>query len=355
MNEGALLERFRSELAEPDQATIDTARVRFRRAPDAEAPSPRPRRRRARWIVPVAVAAAVVLALVVPALVPLGRPGGPDPAAADLLRRFSTLAAHLPAEPAPKPGQYVYSRTLMTESFLFVSSAGVRFAYTEPVTSTRWLGLDGSGRDVQVWGEPTFASPADRLAYDGYVSSGASKDDKQSFEWGTTTVERYGPGQLGWRDTSQLPTDPASLGKMISDRQIVDGPNGDWESFVLAADLLRDSYARPDLRSALFTYMATLPGIELLGSTRDATGRPGIVLASTHDGSRYEVVFDRSTGKVLEERDVVLTDDGAERVSQNGGPGEYGYARAGSVFYRTTYLVSGAVVDSTSDVPSNPS
>ena len=79
------------------------------------------------------------------------------------------------------------------------------------------------------------------------------------------------------------------------------------------------------------------------------------MLASTHDGSRYEIVFDRSTGKVLEERDVVLTDDGADGVSQNGGPGEYGYARAGSVFYRTTYLVSGAVVDSTSDVPSNQS
>ncbi len=355
MNEGALVERFRADLAEPDEATIETARARFRGAPDAETASRRPRRRRARWIVPAGVAAAVVLALVTPVLVPLGRPGGPDPAAAALLRRFSTLAAHLPAEPAPKPGQYVYSRTLMTESFLFVSGVGLRFSYTEPVTTARWLGLDGSGLDVQVWGEPTFASAADRLAYDAYISSSAAKADKQSFDWGTTTAERYGPGQLGWRDTSSLPTDPVALGKMISDRQIVDGPNGDWESFVLAADLLRDSYARPDLRSALFTYMATLPGIELLGATRDATGRPGIVLASTHDGSRYEVVFDRSTGKVLEERDVVLTDDGADRVSQNGGPGEYGYARAGSVFDRTTYLVSGAVVDSTSDVPSNQS
>ena len=318
MNEGALLERFRVDLAEPDDDQLRQMRASYR-VPAASRPQrlETPRRRR-RWIVPAAVAAAVVLALVVPAIVPLGRPGSADPAAAGLLRRFSTLAAHLPAEPAPKPGQYVYSRTLMTESFLFVSGAGVRFAYTEPVTTTRWLGLDGSGRDVQAWGEPTFDSVADRVAYEGYVSSGDAKSDKQTFDWGTTTVDRYGPGELGWRDTSQLPTDPAVVGKLIADRQIVDGPKGDWESFVLATDLLRDSYARPDLRAALFTYMSTLPGIELLGATHDATGRPGIALASTHDGSRYEVVFDRSTGKVLEERDVVLTDGGAERVLQNG-------------------------------------
>ncbi|HTG46772.1 MAG TPA: CU044_5270 family protein [Actinomycetota bacterium] len=351
MNDLDLLERFRAELADPDDDVGTEARANYRTASaDATIRLGAPRRRR-RWVVPAAVAAAVVLALVLPAVIPLGRPGGPDPAAAALLRKFSTLAAHLPAEPAPLPGQYVYTRSTMTESFLFVSATGVRFAYTVPVTTTQWLGTDASGRQVHVWGQPTFASPQDRAAYEAFRATNDGAAKPWTFEWGTTDDERYGPGQLFWRDTSQLPTDPAALGSMIEDRSIVDGPKGDWESFVLATDLLRDSYARPELRAALFTYMSTLPGIELGGATHDAAGRPGIVLSSTHDGSRYEVVFDRRTGRILEERDVILTDSDADRVSQNGGPGEYGYARAGSVFYRTTYLVSGAVVDSVTDVP----
>lgn len=354
MNEGSLLERFRSELAEPDQATIDTGRARFRRAADAETPSLRPRRRRARWIVPAAVAAAVVLALVVPALVPLGHPGGPDPAAADLLRRFSTLAAHLPAEPTPTPGQYVFTRSTLTQGFLFVSATGVKFAYTVPVSTTSWVGMDGSGRRIQKWGQPTFASAQDRAAYQSFEATSNSGPKPWTFEWGTTDDERYGPGQLGWRDTSTLPADPVALGDLIGDRKVVDGPKGDWESFVLAADLLRDSYARPDLRAALFTYMSTLPGIELGGATHDAAGRPGIVISSTHDGERFEIVFDRRTGKVLEERDVMLTNDGADRVLQNPGPSEYAYARAGSVLDCTTYFVSGAVVDSMDVAPSSP-
>ena len=131
MNEGALLERFRADLAEPDEATIGGARAKF------QARLMRRRRRCGRagvgrgGSIPAAVAAAVVLALLVPALVPIGCPGAPDPAAADLLRRFSTLAAHLPAEPAPKSGEYVYSRTSSIGSYVFVSADGA------PDSSTR--------------------------------------------------------------------------------------------------------------------------------------------------------------------------------------------------------------------------
>jgi hypothetical protein len=352
MNDLELLQRFREELAAPDHVALASAREAYRRAAISDPRKARSPRRRKPWMVPAGVAAAIILALVVPAITPLGGPGAPDPAVAGLLKRFSTIAANLPAEPAPRAGQYIYSETMMTESFVFISGSGTRFVYTAPLTSKRWLGTDGSGRIVETWGEPTFASQGDRAAYEGYVSSGGARSDKQTFDWGTTTDERYAAGELGWRDTSSLPTDPTALGRLIEDRQIVDGPDGDWESFVLAADLLRDSYARPELRAALFTYMATLPGIELVGRTTDATGRPGIALASTHDGERYEVVFDHRTAKVLEERSVALTNDNGDRVLQNGGPGEYAYASAGTTVSRTTYLVSG-VVDSTTDVPPN--
>ena len=351
MNEGALLERFRAELAEPGEATTQAARLRFRHAPDPEASPQRSYRRRARWIVPASVAAAVVLALVVPTLVPLGRPGGPDPAAADLLRRFSTLAAHLPAEPAPKPGQFVYSRTSTSGSYVFVSGDGqTRFVYSVRGTETMWLGPDGSGRQLATTGQPAFPTATDRAAYEAYIASDPSSV-KEWFDWGSTSDQRYSAGELMWRDTSQLPTDPESLGKLIDDRVIVGGPDGDWESFVLAADLLRDSYARPELRAALFTYMSTLPGIEIVGPTKDAAGRPGIALASTHGGYRMSSSSTDGTGKVLEERDIVL--DPEQGIYDNPGPVAAAYARAGGTLYRTTYLVSGAVVDSTTDVPSS--
>jgi hypothetical protein len=90
--------------------------------------------------------------------------------------------------------------------------------------------------------------------------------------------------------------------------------------------------------------MAGLSGIDLLGNTADALGRPGVALASTHDETRYVVLFDRSSGKILEEREVVLQAD--QGVYENPGPGEYAYAYAGQPAYVTTYLNTGEVVNS---------
>ncbi|MDP9331572.1 MAG: CU044_5270 family protein [Actinomycetota bacterium] len=309
-------------------------------------PPPRPRLR-------VTLAAAAVLAVVMVALatlLPMGA-GGPDPAVASLLHRFARIAQHAAAEPAPQPGQYVYTETMAQESYLYVSGDGqYRFVYSVPVTTQQWLGPDGSGRQVNTTGDqPTFPTQADRAAYQAYLASGGLESDKMQFDWGKTTVDRYGPGVMFWRDTSALPTDPVALGQLIDDRQIVGGPDGDWESFVLATDLIRDTYARPELRAALYSYMAGLSGIELVGNTTDALGRPGVGLASSHDGIRHEVIFDRTNGKILEERDVVLDPD--EGVYQNPGPGEFAYANAGQPDYVATYRSFGQVVDSTTQTP----
>lgn len=303
----------------------------------------------------VTLAAAAAFALVLFALgtlLPVGA-GGPDPAVAALLHRFERIAQQAAAEPAPEPGQYVYTETTAQESYVYVSGdGGYRFVYSVPVTTQQWLGLDGSGRQVNTTGDhPTFPTQADRATYEAYLASGGLQADKMQFDWGKTTQDRYGPGGLFWRDTSALPTDPSELGRLIDDRQIVGGPSGDWESFALATDLIRDTYARPELRAALYSYMAGLSGIELVGKTTDALGRPGVDLASTHDGIRHEVVFDRANGKILEERDVVLDPD--QDVYQNPGPGEYAYANAGQPDYVATYVTFGAVVDSTSQTPSH--
>jgi hypothetical protein len=344
-----LLERFRAEVPEPDDATIHAAEVVFRARVRTGAWA----RGRRRWTIPVGLAAAAVaLALVLPAVLPIGGPGGPDLAAASILLRFSRIAAHAPAEPALAPGQYVYTKTLEETSFAYASGDGThRFVYQQRDTQQRWLGTDGSGRSVTESDNPTFRTDADRAAFETWVAAGGpATDDAASLVTGETDVERYGPGELTYRDTSTLPTDVPTLRKLIEDRQIVGGPDGDWETFVLATDLLRDSYARPALRAALYQVMAGLSGIEVVGKTTDAAGRDGIALASTHDGFLNEVVFDARTAKILEERTVNVGNDD-QGALHNPGPGSVAYAPVGQMVYVSTYLSFGDVVNSLTQVP----
>ena len=320
-------------------------------------PARRPRSRRVKVLAAVAVAAALAIAL--PILLPLG-PGGPDPAVAGLLRRFARIAAHAPAEPAPGPGQFVYTKIDEWGSYRFSSSDGTSFVYSTPAVQERWLGPDGSGRILTTSGDVSFATPQDEAAYRAWVASGGPASDGKAWDFdghAAAADGRYGPGQLFYRDTSALPTDPATLRELIEQRQIVGGPPGDSETFVLATDLIRDSYARPELRAALYEVMAELPGIELVGRTTDGAGRRGVALASTHDGIRNEVVFDPKTARILEEREIVLSSDGGGPVMtppDTGGAGSgssTAFASPGHALYRTTYLVSAVVVDSDSEVP----
>ena len=288
--------------------------------------------------------------MALPSLLPFGP--RPDPAAAALLHRFAQIARNAPAEPAPGLGQFVYSKTVSTQSNRFVGD-GADFRYTVPMTSERWLGIDGSGRSTDTIGQPTFLTPADKAAYDAWVASvGAPREGKGPFDWGTTSSETYAAGELFYRNTTDLPTDPGQLRSLIEDRDIVDGPPGDWETFVLATDLIRDSYARPGLRAALYEVMADLPGIEVVGDTVDASGRHGIALASTHDGIRNEVVFDPKTARILEERMIATTDDVAGPTLDGPGQSIFADAPAGSALYTATYLSFGEVVDSATQVPS---
>jgi hypothetical protein len=341
MDMNAIEDRVRAAL-EPYHADIELPS-----ATRAEGPGRRPRRRL--YVASVAAAAAVIAltAVLLPALLP----GGVNPAAASILQGFAAIARHAPAEPAPQAGQYVYTETRSVESYLLISGDGkYRFVYSIPQTTQQWLGLDGSGRQVTTTGTaPSFPTAADRERYEAYVASGGPELDGFKFDLGATSTESFGPGQLSWTDTSNLPTDPAALGRLIDDRKIVDGPSGDWESFALATDLIRNSYARPELRAALYSYMAGLSGIQVLGDTIDARGRQGVALASSHDGMQYVVVFDPLTGKILEEREIVLKAD--QGVYSNPGPGESAYASDGEALYVATYLSSAEVVGSVGQTP----
>jgi len=137
-----------------------------------------------------------------------------------------------------------------------------------------------------------------------------------------------------------LPADPEQLGTLIEERKIEGGPPGDAETFTIIGDMLRETYAPPQLRSALYQIAAGLPGVELVGTVKDEVGRDGVAVGYTSHGIRHELIFDPDTSALLGER-YMVTDPG--QVQE-------GHFQVGSVFGWAVYLSSG-IVDGTDQHP----
>jgi hypothetical protein len=322
--------------------------LREQREKDVSLPSPATRRkRRSRWVIaaPI-VAAALGLALVVPILLSNG-PGGADPAAAALLHRVALRAAKQSPEPAPLPGQYLYTRSESVATRLYVVGDGTTFFFQQPLVRESWIGLDGSGRILNTSGSLTFPTANDRRTWIAAGSpdlyEGLVEDDE---------FDNLGPGQLTYGDYSDLPTDPEELLQLIESRELIGGPSGDWETFNLIGDLLRETYTLPKVRAALYKVAAELPGVELVGRVVDGAERPGVAVAYTNRNSdapsRWELIFDPTTAELLAEGEVLVADSTVD--VESGGPGAIygGVGPAGMRTFTTTYLVSG-VVDSRSE------
>jgi hypothetical protein len=291
---------------------------------------PRPARstpRRRRWpaaFAATAVAAATVIA--VTALLPAGG-GGPSPAAAAVLRHAARAAARQPAVDPPAPGQFVYTKSEGEGENTTVLD---QHAYNvfQHVTREAWIGPDGSGRIRQIEGPPRFVTSADRAAW---IAAGKPDLGNTSGDINDT----FGPGGLYYLDLSKVPTDPSQLRQLIESRTIEGGPPGDAETFTIIGDLLRETYAPPAVRSALFTIVSELPGVELIGATHDELGRPGTAVAFVSDGLSHRLIFDPQTSALLAEQTVLVDRSQALPFAP------------GTVLDWTVYVSSG-VVDSTS-------
>ena len=177
-------------------------------------------------------------------------------------------------------------------------------------------------------------------------------------------------------DLSQLPTDPAALTQLIDT-----GKTGLNEviplqsqnplspaitpayTFATAAEILATPALNSTaaLRTALYAVMADTPGIELLGSASDHSGRSGTEIAGPLGGSvgsgvpygangvRVEVIVDPSTGDLLEISEVNAEPSLNNAETQT----DYGNT-VGQTFTWTDYLASG-IVNSTSATPSTGS
>jgi hypothetical protein len=312
------------------------------------APAPHRRRRPRRRTVMAIAAAGLAMAIAIPIALPGGVTGGADPAAAAVLHRVALRAAKQPPEPTPGPGQFLYTRSESDTTFLYVVGDGRTVSFRQPQIRASWIGIDGSGRILNTAGSVTFPTEEDRATW---IAAG-SPDLCADVCEGQTNDERFGPGELAVRNFADLPTDPEELLELIESRELIGGPHGDWETFAIIGDLLRETSLQPKERAALYQVAAELPGVELVGRVVDGAGRPGVAVAyartNTDAPSRHELIFDPTTAELLGENEV-LTEDSTVDV-ESGGPGAiYGLVGpAGTLAYSTTYHVSG-VVDSTSE------
>jgi hypothetical protein len=320
MNEIELLGQLRAGLpaARPESRAAARAglmaRIEHSQRPARSRPSTSWwRRPRLRLLAAGAGLAALLVALPIGIL---GGSGRVQPAVGQVLREAAAVAAA--QEPvAPGPGQFLFTRS--EDAYLHATAYSPR-CRTHPCdrehpweATDEWSVLVPSEREVwisfgsrrgrvrQVSGKPRFVS-ADQRA--GWVAAGSPSLS------GAGRVEDSTLSGASILDASELPTDPATLRRMIEAREIrgVEGPPGEAETFTLIGDMLRESYLPAAVRAAIYRLTAELPGVELLGEVDDPVGRPGTGIAYTDRkrGTRHELIFDPETSALLGERESIV-------------------------------------------------
>jgi hypothetical protein len=160
------------------------------------------------------------------------------------------------------------------------------------VIRQEWLASDTSGRQVG-------NSPG---------CSGKGKVSRFTQSWKSLGND-ISDVEFNWLAWQGLPTQPAALKAAIVRR--FEGGKADKprkannvETFVLATNVLNYT-APPDVRSALFKMLATLPGVQYLGKVTDPLGRTGDTIVmppvAGYGFGNLVVIFDPKTARVLDE------------------------------------------------------
>jgi hypothetical protein len=301
-----LLRSCRAEPDPPSDETRDAARQALARAMLLEVRAPLggrawgARRHRGRRPRPPAIVAAALaaVALLVPATGVLrsGTSASPALAAGPLLERLARVAAAQPAT-VPRPGQYLYSATRsLTGSDVSLPGGLYCQAVYEQYRET-WIAANGEGLLRTRNGPVRYRSHREAVACRRVsVQSGGT-----SSTWNAPGCMSIDPIPLG-----RLPEDPGRLRARLLTGKVEGGPPGPGEAFTQVGDLLRETDASPALRAALYRAAAGLAGVRSLGAEVDKLGRRGVGLAFTSHGTRHELIFSATTGKLMAEQDVLV-------------------------------------------------
>jgi hypothetical protein len=238
------------------------------------------------------------------------------------------VAAQQQPSSALPPGDYLYSEAVGYELVSQIGSGGPDETYSvfAPFTREVWTASDGSGRLLQQYTGATFLSSSDKAAWQ--AAGSPQSNGLPSILKDVDSNE--GAGQLS-PSLGTLPTDPSQLLADIEAGKVDDNgaPPGNAGAFQIVGSLL-DQVA------------AEIPGVTLVGTTRDVTGRTGTAVAFTSEGQTDELIFDPSTSFLLGEETLVSDPTDFCRIG----------VAAGTVISSTSYVGSAVVNSIATEVPS---
>jgi hypothetical protein len=315
------LHAFRAAAAEPDDDARAAARAALLAEIEAAAQQASPaaagvaagRTRARRGLLPslprtrVASSVALGTLAVVAAAVAIAIGTSPDAGDERSLPAAQTAPATVaasslaPRDAEPGPAQWWYQRQ---ENFGPRGEADLN-------VREDWHSRDGGWRAIQRGSRPLEQDQAPRP--------------------GSRPRYTFFPAPLSYEEASALPADPELLYTRILAAAEVWARQGgtapvEHEALTIVGDWLRASPPLPAwLRAGLWQAATQLRGVETLGTVRDRRGREGVGIARAEAGQRRELIFDRESAWLLEERTVDL--------------------RSGRTRWSTTYVASG-VVDS---------
>jgi len=240
----------------------------------------------------VSVAAIFAVAGVITLIATLvpGTNGSSQSAAAAVLNHLASQAAQEPTTLGA--GQYYYTEvqqpTTISEETL--PSGAVLSSYVLGTVQT-WVAADGSGRQVTTTDPtPRFFTSGDQALW---IAAGKPPIPIPPNQLSST--QDFGPGSASevngpvpLYDVSGLPTDPSALATVLSNENPGRTSLGMLPAGISALDsgtlftrtvaLLQgpDVGATSALRMALYQVLATVPGMQLLGTTTDPAGQSGL-------------------------------------------------------------------------------
>jgi hypothetical protein len=398
MNELDVVRGIGVDTPDPDEATTSAARARLLAAIRAEATTGGPavtdmtvdldarrkaRQARRRRLLPAGAAIAAVLATALVAQLLLHDPtpvtreqdsdtrvagevlASAEPAAVKVLTTAAAAAARAP-EPAFGPGRYWYVRERGTRVGGNDDQFGTpkSFYFRTSYDNETWWAPDGKLRGRETLGRPRFLSPADR---DAWVANG-----RPELPGPGVYIVDEGPGTSdrsdGWvpmtyEQIVELPTDPARLSDVLSERLSAGQPNAscpvplgpdgrcphrpvtDLDRFGAIVFLLQNYPLPAQLRSALYQALTRLDGIKLTGEVTDLAGRRGVgvTIGPAEEEKvprRTVLIFDPATARLLGSRSVLAAEVPGVRLPP------------GTVMEETAF-VEMSVVDSPTTRPSS--
>jgi hypothetical protein len=267
---------------------------------------PSPRRRA--WLI---LAAGAVLAGVAAAVTAIGitsRGALPpaSPGAVQLLARVAAAAARQPTTPV-RDSQYMYAETKDAlwslpgnlEPFIRKGSLPrdlrLRLEKLRPQRSTSQVWMPVS--DVCRSGLERTIPP--------HGPATSARFDAQGSGFRCPSIGSL--NDATYRLLQTLPTDPHALLALIYKVERGHGPSADQEAFVTIGDLLRDKIAPPKVAAALYRAAALIPGVTLVPDATDAIGRHGVAVAQTAEGIRTELIFSKTSLRVIGERTILVS------------------------------------------------